>query len=186
MLCLFKGGGVIGYDLCLKAAVRYEYKKKIEKYQKQAESAAKQSKRNSIPVISDVLSYKEALKKAESLDVLLVPYENERGMLATKEALAKIQKGMTVGIIIGPEGGFSDKEIALAKEQNGEMFLKSRYDFGVLTTDETKTQFSKWVESGTTIGSKIRLKVVLKDGVIYPKAIKVIEDGEQKDLFSDM
>lgn len=72
------------------------------------------------------------------------------------------------------------------KEQNGEMFLKSRYDFGVLTTDETKTKFSEWVESGTTIGSKIRLKVVLKDGVIYPKAIKVIEDGEQKDLFSDM
>lgn len=72
------------------------------------------------------------------------------------------------------------------KEQNGEMFIKSRYDFGVLTTDGTKTQFSKWVESGTTIGSKIRLKVVLKDGIIYPKAIKVIEDGEQKDLFSDM
>ena len=66
------------------------------------------------------------------------------------------------------------------------MFLKSRYDFGVLTTDETKTKFSEWVESGTTIGSKIRLKVVLKDGIIYPKAIKVIEDGEQKDLFSDL
>lgn len=72
------------------------------------------------------------------------------------------------------------------KEKNGEMFLKSRYDFGVLTTDETKTKFSEWVESGTTIGSNIRLKVVLKDGIIYPKAIKVISDGEQKDLFSDM
>lgn len=72
------------------------------------------------------------------------------------------------------------------KEQSGEMFLKSRYDFGVLTTEETKTKFSEWVESGTTIGSNIRLKVVLKDGIIYPKAIKVITDGEQKDLFSDM
>ena len=72
------------------------------------------------------------------------------------------------------------------KEKNGEMFLKSRYDFGVLTTEETKIKFSEWVESGTTIGSKIRLKVVLKDGIIYPKAIKIIEDGEQKDLFSDM
>ena len=72
------------------------------------------------------------------------------------------------------------------KEKNGEMFLKSRYDFGVLTTEETKVKFSEWVESGTTIGSKIRLKVVLKDGIIYPKAIKIIEDGEQKDLFSNM
>jgi 16S rRNA (uracil1498-N3)-methyltransferase len=104
--------------------VKLEEKKKaakVNRWQAIAESAAKQSKRTSIPVISDVLSYKEALKKAESLDVLLVPYENERGMLATKEALAKIQKGMTIGIIIGPEGGFSDKEIALAKEQNGEI-----------------------------------------------------------------
>lgn len=72
------------------------------------------------------------------------------------------------------------------KEQSGEMFLKSRYDFGVLTSDETKIKFSQWVETGTTQNSKIRLKVVLKDGIIYPKAIKVIEDGEQLDLFSDM
>lgn len=72
------------------------------------------------------------------------------------------------------------------KEQNGEMFLKSRYDFGVLTAEETKIKFSEWVESGTTIGSKVRLKIVLKDGIIYPKAIKIIENGEQKDLFSDM
>ena len=37
-------------------------------------------------------------------------------MAATKEALAKIKPGMKVGILIGPEGGFDNKEIALAKE----------------------------------------------------------------------
>lgn len=72
------------------------------------------------------------------------------------------------------------------KEQSGEMFLKSRYNFKVLTTDEVETDFKSWVENGTTQNSKIRLKVVLKDGIIYPKAIKVIENGEQLDLFSDM
>lgn len=72
------------------------------------------------------------------------------------------------------------------KEQSGEMFLKSRYNFKVLTTDEKEIDFASWVATGTTQNSKVRLKVVLKDGIIYPKAIKVIENGEQLDLFSDM
>lgn len=99
--------------------VKLEEKKKaakVSRWQAIAESAAKQSKRNIVPRITNVLSYKEALKKANELDVLLVPYENECGMCATKEALSKIKSGMTVGIIIGPEGGFSEKEITAAKE----------------------------------------------------------------------
>ncbi len=102
--------------------VKLEEKKKASKvtrWQAIAESAAKQSKRNSIPTVSQVLSYKEVLKKANELDILLVPYENEEGMTATKEALLKIKRGMSVGIIIGPEGGFSEREITLAKAQNG-------------------------------------------------------------------
>ncbi len=91
-------------------------KQRRERWQSIAESAAKQSKRNVIPEVSDVLSYKLAMQKAKEMDLFLVPYENERGMAATKEALAKIKPGMKVGILIGPEGGFDNKEIALAKE----------------------------------------------------------------------
>lgn len=104
--------------------VRLEEKKKASKvarWQLVSESAAKQSKRNIIPKINDVLSFKEALKKAEDLDLLLVPYENEKGMTATKEALPKIKSGMNVGIIIGAEGGFSEKEIEAAKNIGGEI-----------------------------------------------------------------
>lgn len=104
--------------------VKLEEKKKpakVSRWQAIAESAAKQSKRNSIPTVAEVLSYKSALKKACELDVLLVPYENERGMAATKEALSKIKNGMSVGIIIGPEGGFSEKEIVAAKELQGDI-----------------------------------------------------------------
>ena len=57
---------------------------------------------------------------AGGMDMFLVPYENERGMLATKDALKKIRNGMSVGIFIGPEGGFDEKEIALAAENGGE------------------------------------------------------------------
>ncbi len=102
--------------------VKLEEKKKASKvarWQAISESAAKQSKRNTVPKINDVLSYREALTKASELDVLLVPYENERGMSATEDALIKIKSGMRVGIIIGPEGGFSEKEIEAAKNIGG-------------------------------------------------------------------
>ena len=94
-------------------------KSKKERWQSIAESAAKQSKRVVIPKINDIVSYKEFLKKAEEISVLLVPYENEDGMKATKEALKEIKPGDTVGIIIGPEGGFSEQEISLVAEKNG-------------------------------------------------------------------
>ena len=102
--------------------VKLEEKKKAAKtarWQAIAESAAKQSKRNSIPDVSNVLSYKSALEIAAELDILLVPYENKHGMSATKEALNKIKSGMKIGIIIGPEGGFIEKEICAAKEIGG-------------------------------------------------------------------
>ncbi len=86
-------------------------KSKVTRWQAISESAAKQSKRSSVPVISDVLSYGKALEKAKNLDVLLVPYENERGMEETKEALSLIREGSSVGIIIGSEGGFEEKEV---------------------------------------------------------------------------
>lgn len=94
-------------------------KSKQSRWQTIAESAAKQSKRNSIPEVCEVLTYKQALEKAKELDVFLVPYESKNGMADTKEALAQIKNGMSVGIFIGPEGGFDDNEIASATDANG-------------------------------------------------------------------
>ena len=96
-------------------------KSKVARWQSIAESAAKQSKRNIIPEIHDVMTYKNALNMAKELDLILVPYESENGMFSTKEALSKLKNGMSVGIFIGPEGGFDEKEIALAKENQGEV-----------------------------------------------------------------
>ena len=103
--------------------VKLEEKKKKSKqsrWQAISESAAKQSKRNIIPEIYEPVSYKKALEIANGLDLLLVPYENKDGMIATKEALLKIKIGMSVGIIIGPEGGFDETEIAKAMELGGD------------------------------------------------------------------
>lgn len=94
-------------------------KSKIQRWQAISESAAKQSKRNTVPLISDVLTYNEAMKKAKALDLLLVPYENARGMTAAKEALSYIKNGSSVGIVIGPEGGFEEAEVIAAEEAGG-------------------------------------------------------------------
>lgn len=88
---------------------------KQTRWQEIAKSAAKQSKRSVIPAVRRPLSYGEALEAAAALDVRLVPYENERGMAATKEAVEAVRPGQSIGIFIGPEGGFAEDEIALAK-----------------------------------------------------------------------
>ena len=86
---------------------------KVKRWQAISESAAKQSKRTVIPEVKMPLSWKLALKEAENLDVVLVPYENERGMEATREILKDIPKGQSIGIFVGPEGGFSSEEIEM-------------------------------------------------------------------------
>ena len=90
---------------------------KVTRWQAIAESAAKQSKRSLIPKVSMPLSYKQAVEKAKELDVKLVPYENERGMQATKEVIEAIKPGESIAIFIGPEGGFDDSEIALVRDE---------------------------------------------------------------------
>lgn len=101
-------------------------KSKIARWQAISESAAKQSKRSIIPEVSDVLSFKSALEKAKELDLFMIPYENKDGMEATKKALSKIKNGMRIGIIIGPEGGFDENEIALAAEIGDTISLGKR------------------------------------------------------------
>ena len=96
-------------------------KSKVSRWQTISESAAKQSKRNTIPEICDVLTYKQAMAKAKEMDLFLVPYESKNGMEDTKNALSQIKSGMSVGILIGPEGGFDEKEVDVAFENGGKV-----------------------------------------------------------------
>lgn len=104
--------------------VRLDEKKKrnkTQRWQSIAESAAKQSKRSAVPEVYEAVSYGDALSIAKELDVLMVPYESKRGMESTKSALAKIKAGSSVGIIIGPEGGFEESEVEKAVAAGGEV-----------------------------------------------------------------
>lgn len=89
---------------------------KVKRWQAIAGSAAKQSKRTRIPLVHDPVSWREALYMAAELDVTLIPYENERGLAATREQISSIPSGASIGIMIGPEGGFSPEEIKAADD----------------------------------------------------------------------
>lgn len=88
--------------------------KKVERWRQIAESAAKQSKRMLIPNVHEVMGFKEALKYAQTMDIRLIPYELAKGMQETKEILTAIEPGQSIGIFIGPEGGFEEKEVEAA------------------------------------------------------------------------
>ena len=85
---------------------------KIRRWNAIAESAAKQAKRTIVPKVTEQMTYQQALEMARELDVVLVPYENERGMDYTRETIRNIKPEQSIGIFIGPEGGFADDEIA--------------------------------------------------------------------------
>ncbi len=105
-----------------RCVVKLDEKKKAAKtarWQAIAESAAKQSKRTLIPQVEQPVSYGEALRKAAELDSFLVPYESKRGMADTADALSLIKKGSSVGILIGPEGGFEEAEVEKAFSAGG-------------------------------------------------------------------
>jgi 16S rRNA (uracil1498-N3)-methyltransferase len=92
--------------------------KKLERWQVIAESAAKQSGRGVIPKIQPVQPFKEAIRKAGEMGIGLIPYENAKGISATKEIMKGLGQYNTIGIFIGPEGGFEESEIEFAMENN--------------------------------------------------------------------
>ncbi len=93
-------------------------KSKLTRWQGIAESAAKQSKRMVIPKISNVMNFKEAVAYAKTLDYNIIPYEFANGMEKSKQVIKELGQYKSVGIFIGPEGGFDEGEIAYAKENN--------------------------------------------------------------------
>ena len=90
--------------------------KKQARWQLIAKGAAEQSGRGIIPEVSAVQTFTEALRMAGELDVVLIPYELEEGMKETVRILEEIAPGQSVGIFIGPEGGFEEEEVELAKK----------------------------------------------------------------------
>ena len=88
--------------------------KKVERWQKIAEAAAKQSKRDIIPQVQDVQTVKEMLANNDC-KTKIIAYECEDRM-SLKTALREAGQMEDLLLIIGPEGGISEAELAKARE----------------------------------------------------------------------
>lgn len=88
--------------------------KKVSRWNSIAESAAKQSGRAIVPKVSEVMSFSDALQLAKTMDTVLIPYELSEDMPGSVQAMQKAAAGKSIGIFIGPEGGFERGEVELA------------------------------------------------------------------------
>ena len=82
--------------------------------------AAKQSGRGVIPTVAPIHTWKEALASMADLDYNVILYENAEGMKPTAECLKTAGKKGSIGIFVGPEGGFTEDEVAQCQEHSAE------------------------------------------------------------------
>ena len=106
-----------------RAVVKLDAKKaakKVQRWNEIAKSAAKQSKRGMIPEVKSVMSFKEAVEYGKSMDMLLIPYEDAEGIVHSRQVVESVKGKKSLGIYIGPEGGFPEEEVSLAMEAGAE------------------------------------------------------------------
>lgn len=115
---------VIPVDMlrCIVKLNEKDAKKKIERWQKVAEGAAKQSKRGKIPEIKNKIKIKDLENIIGQYDVFFVAYEEENE-LTLKQELKKIkeQEKYKIGILVGPEGGITKEEIEKLTSYNAKV-----------------------------------------------------------------
>lgn len=102
-----------------RAVVKLDAKKeesKLKRWNGISESAAKQSGRTYIPQVESVLGFKQAVERIQTLTHKLIPYELCEDMEETRKLLYAIKPGDSIGIMIGPEGGFEKEEVSYALE----------------------------------------------------------------------
>ena len=98
---------------CVSRPDEKSLKKKLERWQKIAASAAEQSGRGCIPEVIVLNSYTQALERAVQADMPIVFYENEHA--TTLQQALKASPYETVSLLSGPEGGFEESEIEQAR-----------------------------------------------------------------------
>ena len=97
---------------CVSRPDEKSLKKKLERWQKIAASAAEQSGRGIVPQVIALNSYKDALKRASQADLSILFYENER---ARTLKMALLDSDFhTISLLTGPEGGLENKEVESA------------------------------------------------------------------------
>lgn len=92
--------------------------KKIERWNKIAAEAAKQSGRQLIPVVENVVNLEKIVEKLSKYDIVIVPFECEKDS-TLKNILKNVKNKIeNIAVVIGPEGGFSENDIAILEKRS--------------------------------------------------------------------
>lgn len=107
---------------CIVKILPKEEEKKIIRWQKIAETAAKQSKRDLIPKVNKVYNIKNIFDLLKEYDIVIVAYEDERN-ISLKEELKNIKNinNAKIALIIGPEGGIEKEEVDVLKNMGAKV-----------------------------------------------------------------
>lgn len=120
-----------GYDITpvemKRCVVKFNEKdrlKKVERWQKISEVAAKQCGRDIIPKVNNVINVKKLCELIKNYDIVLLAYENEKEN-TLKEQLKNIkfrkEDKIKIGIVIGSEGGLEEQEVKCLAENGAKV-----------------------------------------------------------------
>ena len=107
-------------ERCIVKLQEKDKKKKLERWQKIAEVAAKQCDRNFIPIVKNIMTLKNICKILSEYDIVILAYEKEE-KTKLKNVLKEVkekygEKEIKIAVIIGPEGGISLKEVEIIED----------------------------------------------------------------------
>ena len=97
---------------CVSRPDEKSIRKKLERWQKIAASAAEQSGRGMVPEVLVVESYEKALERASKADKAILFYEHEDRV--TLRSALESGTYQTLSLLTGPEGGLEEREVAQA------------------------------------------------------------------------
>ena len=100
---------------CVSKFKKEDFDRKLQRFKKIAVEASEQSHRLVVPQIDEIIDYKDINKY--HFDYAYIAYENEENGTFLKD-LSSVKKGESIGIIVGPEGGFSKEEVDYAIASN--------------------------------------------------------------------
>jgi 16S rRNA (uracil1498-N3)-methyltransferase len=100
---------------CVSRPTEKDFAKKLKRYEKISESAAKQSGRGIIPKVHSMVTLDKAIELMQSNDLNYILYENG-GERFSAERLEGVK---SVGVFIGSEGGFDSEEVEKVKSSGG-------------------------------------------------------------------
>jgi len=108
--------------MCERSIIKVDSKaieSKISRYEKIIKEACEQSERQELPTLNRFIDLKDITLDDNTLGLLA--YERDNNYQSLAPVLSEIDKYNKVALVIGPEGGFSNKEVKLLEDKGFRM-----------------------------------------------------------------